>query len=782
MRAKFQLIVTTLLCLLATSVFAAKDPVSWRLDSPFHNPIYTGRTYSVTYTFTSQLPVTMRKALVIKKVATPADDFTYNDQCSGLKLAPRQSCTVQITAAPTIPGTASVQLGISGYDDNLVWIPALSTEVTGRAIERQIIYTTITQGLPSSSSIGETQSYVISFTNRSESTVSNVAVSVAQTSGTANYTTSCGSTLASGKTCNVTGTYTPTSNNPSLQSVTVTMTYGDSKSVSATTSTSIPATTGFFGSFVGYDYLPAEMVGGAANQKTIWVLYTYNGAGTATVTTAPTPMTATVGGSIVTLTEVFNHCNGASLNGSQSAGCDIQYTFAADTVGTPTAVTVRSRVSYSTGGPSTDSDVFTSTEVVPSMGTSRTITLVNNCTFPVWFSLNGGQLNGSPTCTSNAQCPTGTACSSLTNKCYWNNIAPTSAAPGGTTLYELPQGGGTNTVTVPLTSADPTVQWSGNISASTGCNNTSSCTQASCSNAGGSTACAPGQGFSQPATEAEITMNISTSDSYDVEVINGYHIPISMTPGSYTSPNNYNCGIPGASSAGNGFGACNWQNASPPGNGYYWVTSGGASCNISSPSCSSNLQICGLDSSLNQVCGNFLGYWTADQVCSMNSIPAAVSSYFSCTTPLSSLTTSIPFPANSTLYDLMACSVPKNDPSPTFNSCYLTYSGSSSSQISQCCGCIDWWTLGIGANQNTQSCTPAGTSTAQTDAVWNSYLQNGLAWLKTTCPSVYTYPFDDKTSGFSCTNTIPGESNSLDYTITFCSGNSGAPAGKTDGR
>jgi hypothetical protein len=131
----------------------------------------------------------------------------------------------------------------------------------------------------------------------------------------------------------------------------------------------------------------------------------------------------------------------------------------------------------------------------------------------------------------------------------------------------------------------------------------------------------------------------------------------------------------------------------------------------------------------------------------------------------------------------MACAVPKGDIEPTFNSCYLTYSGVPSNNQLPCCGCIDWWTVsGIGANSDTQSCTQPGQSTPQTDPVWNTNLQNGVAWLKKACPSAYTYPFDDKSSTFSCTNTIPGEPNSVGYTITFCQGNTGLPATKNEGR
>ena len=88
----------------------------------------------------------------------------------------------------------------------------------------------------------------------------------------------------------------------------------------------------------------------------------------------------------------------------------------------------------------------------------------------------------------------------------------------------------------------------------------------------------------------------------------------------------------------------------------------------------------------------------------------------------------------------------------------------------------------MGANPNTQSCTQAGASSAQSDPVWYTYIRPGIEWIKRACPSAYTYPFDDKTSGFSCTNTLPGSANSVGYTITFCQGNTGVPPGVNDGR
>lgn len=771
MRALLKGILFIVLCNLSFNVFAAKDPVLWRLNKAFHNPSLTGRTYTVTYTFTSQLPFTMVRPLVIEKNATPAGDFSYSDTCTGMRLTPNQSCTVQVTLTPQSVGTKFLQLAITGYDSNRVLLPALTTQTRGESL--QTVYGTVTQSLPATMNVSQTGNYTFSFTNNSSATVTDVAVEVTQTSGTPSFTTNCLSTLGQNKTCTITGSYTPLSDSPTVQGVTGKFNYAQGSTVSLSTNTSVSTASGVTASFVGNNYLPAEMVGGSSNIKTIWYLFTNHTGGSITISSSSVDVSPGSEGTFTVDSDpALNNCSGTLAN---DASCQIKGTFEGNVVASPTQVDVTGEINY-TGGGGTSADITTSTTLVATMGTSRTLTLVNNCSFPVWFSLNGGALGGSPSC-PNSPCPTGTTCNSTTHTCFWNNYAP------NTGTYELAQSGGTTTVTIPLTSADPAIQWSGNISASTGCNGTT-CKEATCQNSGGTTACAPGIGFSQPATQAEITMSKTTSDSYDVEVINGFHIPIAMAPGPYVTPNNYTCGVPGSFTAGNGFGACNWETAALPGNGYYWVSSGGTPCNISAPTCGSETtQICGLDSNLNQVCGDFLGYWTANQVCSKNNVPSAVSSYFNCSEALSSLTSTIPFPSNSTLYDLMACAVPTGDTLPPFNTCYKSYPGSTSTEIQQCCGCVDWWTIsGIGSNPNAQSCTQAGQSSPQSDPVWTQYIQPGVQWLKKACPSLYTYQFDDATSGFSCTNTLPGEANSVGYTITFCQGNTGLPAGKADGR
>ena len=455
-------------------------------------------------------------------------------------------------------------------------------------------------------------------------------------------------------------------------------------------------------------------------------------------------------------------------------------------------------------GTGTPATVQTMGAVVSTLPTTRTVNLINQCNFPVWFSLNGASVAGTSCNAQGAGCPPGTSCNTGTKECYWNNPLPNTGS--SYKLNKLADGSNTNSVTIPAYNYGG-VQWSGNISASTLCNGTTSCGQADCDNNGGSTSCAPGQGFSQPATQAEVTMNVSSSDSYDVEVINGFHIPISMAPIYYpnvpTPANNYTCGIPGSFTPGNGFGACNWTPAQVPtptggtgySSGYYWVSKTTKTCNITSAAdqCGPT-QLCGLyqdptNKAFSQLCGDFLGYWSADEVCSYSGLPSAVDNFFGCSQPLPNVSTaSNPpyFPLNATLYRLMECKVPSKDPNPLYNSCYNSYA---SGDVQTCCGCVDWWLPSKTPNATINSNGAAQSCGTQVDPQWTQFIQPKIQWMKQTCPSVYTYPFDDKTSGFTCSNNLPGDSNSVGYTITFCQGadpslgNTGLPPGSiNDGR
>jgi hypothetical protein len=306
----------------------------------------------------------------------------------------------------------------------------------------------------------------------------------------------------------------------------------------------------------------------------------------------------------------------------------------------------------------------------------------------------------------------------------------------------------------------------------------------------------------QPATQAEITMQAnSAADSYDVEVINGFHIPISMTPYYYISSdgatripavaNNYNCGVPGNYFTGggtsNGFGSCNWSGATPPTPvGYYYNVAGGSgnAC-VASPASGCSLpEVCGINASLQQVCGHFIGYWTPDQLCGQSFATPAPSYPFytglSCATPTGY---GIPEDTYSNTYtSLMACSKPLAD-NPAYNTCYGNYS---TGNAAQCCGCVNWWLPPVsipgvnptgGPGITVEQC-PVGYSSPE----WTGNIQPGVQWLKTACPSGYVYPFDDQTSSFKCTNSTT-QPNTTSYVVTFCpGGETGLPAGLTDGR
>ena len=103
MKHVFKIISLGLLLCASLPTFAAKNPISWTLDKTFQVPMHIGRSSTITYRLTNQLPFTLAKALVITKNAAPANAFTYVDNCTGVKLASRASCTVKVTLAPTTP-------------------------------------------------------------------------------------------------------------------------------------------------------------------------------------------------------------------------------------------------------------------------------------------------------------------------------------------------------------------------------------------------------------------------------------------------------------------------------------------------------------------------------------------------------------------------------------------------------------------------------------------------------------------------------------------------------
>ena len=316
-----------------------------------------------------------------------------------------------------------------------------------------------------------------------------------------------------------------------------------------------------------------------------------------------------------------------------------------------------------------------------STANTRTFLFENQCPYDVWLAfVGGGQLNG---CATDADCdnkpnvtPGTFACDPTANLgagiCNWKNPTP----PNGE--YKIPANGGTKSVTLienvyPLSPTQHLV-WSGVIGGRT------SCTSAGCSTGdcgGGQGGCPVGRGLSQPAQQAEPTFQ-QESDFYDITGINGINIPMSIEPQGVTrdAVNPFTCGAPGITtdqvSSGGTIGACTWDFVTPS-NNYIWVANGGGSCSVNSDCNQAAGEACGLSpanialNSGQKTCGIFEGYWTADQVCGINS-NYSQAPYF-CTNPAT----------NGTFTNMYQCS------GTGYNqSCY------NSSGSTDCCGCQNW--------------------------------------------------------------------------------------------
>lgn len=384
---------------------------------------------------------------------------------------------------------------------------------------------------------------------------------------------------------------------------------------------------------------------------------------------------------------------------------------------------------------------ITYSPVIPPVSNARTIQLHNECPFPVWFGFISGYTG---TCAVESDCPAGSTCvdrGAGGKACFWKTPVPTN------NNFRLEANGGTNSVTLPIY---PNLDfiYSGAVAGRTGCT-ASGCQTADCG--AGTGACPAGRGFAQPATQAEFTLGRTNTDFYNIELINGLNLPISMAPvlTGAKDPNPYNCGAPGTTNPLPPLGGCNWD-FTPPAVEYNWVRAGGAACNANAD-CAAPAK-CGLSFNpgqtplLKKTCGTPLGYWTANQVCGIQPTYGAP---FNCQQQLPAPNSGL------NLSNLYGC--------VGVGSCYQPQAPNS------CCGCANWDTLGLPVPPApyTQQCVNKNPN-------WVSLVQPTLLWLKKACPAIYTYPFDDMSSTFTCQIMNNGV-NRVDYTITFC------PGGKTGG-
>jgi hypothetical protein len=463
---------------------------------------------------------------------------------------------------------------------------------------------------------------------------------------------------------------------------------------------------------------------------------------------------------------------------------------------------------------------------------SRVFKFRNKSNDPVWLGITSGTSNSyrtrawigssdssggsGKTCgpsNSGAACARGSTCQQgganagdeTTYFCYWDAPQPSNG-------YQLQASSSdTTTVSISESSYDPVadITWSGNFFPREGCTVSGTgeveCMVADCGNADSGESCAPGTGGAPAvATLPEVTLQRYNSDYYDISIIGGANVATSFGPdrsaASSSSPipdaDGYLCGVAGAAAAHGALPAADWdmathvaepmvaggtlpfsvtaQTSSTKSTSFFQLISSvkpreAAGCS-SSNACTTPGYVCGYDSSAvnhgadsdyQTSCGTPVAWLSANQLWAMNTTASnAAPFHFVENYPSSSRGTL-------QLNQLFSCTAP-------------TASGydTSNADSSLSCGCTNWGESSLTAvdgdapfdSKIASPTSPCSTNnTVGSQHLWTANVLPTIAWLKKSCPTCYTYPFDDMSSTFQCTNhkSSATGTNSVPYVITF---------------
>lgn len=813
-----KIILTYLLSVFTLNTYAATDPVSWTL-SPASGfpPVNVDGQSVITYTLTSHLHAA---ATMLTSYNIVGAGITKIDNCNGKSLNPGASCTIQVTYAPTVPGTTTFQLTY-GYNRNRIPLPKLtissdtaSARLTGIFTEPQpfpsIIYT---DEAPYITAVFINNGGV-KLTNCKVSTATGFALtpSNAATIVTTTEPSTCGSsgstvTIDPNHSCSVYGQLTSLVVSPTVTlDSTVTC---DQASASADKNFAIQTGSGACTTVLVQPnlLLPSNTFEYADNVVQFKIVNEC-AAGSPSLTLGPVTFTEPVGAATVTTNNTYDLCSNQTLAAGES--CLVSASVIPTATG---ALTVQANV---TPGGGTQTSGSTSSNVASNQTSTHYIKFINQCNFDVWYGIANG---------------TGAAGSTPDPNL---NTYP-SGAPAAS--YLLPaQVLGKAPSTILLSTAS---YQGGSIWPRTGCTFNSSnqfvCTTGACATIPGSATCNSTGALVQPQSpytklEADMTSTAGTDGVYDVSAVNGMNVPAEFKafgpPTGNTPSTVFNCGAGGAiiqPATANTLGNCSWRynpSSSLPGsnvnNYFYWVAEG------SDDGCTTSAlpNLCGeawgsgpdalgnYGTPINRRLGAFLGFnmldaYAAYTVTGTNNGTWGSVNVFtdfgldiqipgqSAGNNYGTIPHEVIFPGNTYLsyYALISCPVVSS--TGALNSCYQT--STDNTNFPDCCGCFNWTNTASAydcgaysggaytAGMNTYWTGTAG-GTSIPAPVGNYTPQEAVTWIKDACPTAYAYTYDDPSSQFQC-NYDGSTALNTSYEVVFCPGGVNAkPDGAAEGR
>lgn len=386
--------------------------------------------------------------------------------------------------------------------------------------------------------------------------------------------------------------------------------------------------------------------------------------------------------------------------------------------------------------------------------------------------------------------------------CYYDQGIPVGTAQQDP--YLIVPSGGKTVLTIPSQSLSPGgIYWSGNYYARTNCDSASGC-DISCNKHQTGDGCDPGTGGNPGiATLAELTFQQQPqTDFYDVSVINGANFAVEFGPVSAVGQkNSYDCGVAGSRAGNNGWAGASLSNlpasswkmgpsiqsfplAKPgvlddPASYFKYVSTSGSRkvCSSANP-CSAPNEVCGYDndainkgdkSDYTRRCGPLISWVTANSIWGFNQDTSSNRAPFQFAVSDSHpdgtwVVTGNKVPTTVGNYQL--CN----------NATYSSYQEKGANQSILACGGVMW-----GDTQNPgpidNPIGNIGLNITLDDGVvhtasknWLTYVLPTITWLKIACPTCYTYPFDDKSSTFTCRE----KGGNLEYLVRFTDITSGS--------